>query len=29
MNGGGNMDVGPGQYTDDSELAMWLMHGLV
>ena len=28
MNGGGPLKTGPGQITDDSELAMCLLHGL-
>ena len=29
MPGGGSWDIAPGQVTDDSELAMCLMHALV
>ena len=29
MNGGGPWKVGPGQVTDDSEMAMSLIHGLI
>lgn len=29
MNGGGPWKLGPGQVTDDSEMAMCLMHGLI
>lgn len=29
MTGGGNFGLGPGQYTDDSELAISLAHALV
>ena len=29
MKGGGHFKVGRGQVTDDSELAMCLMHGLI
>ena len=28
MNGGGENEMGPGQITDDSEMAMCIMHGL-
>lgn len=28
MKGGGPLEIGPGQITDDSELAMCLLHGL-
>ena len=29
MNGGGIFNVGPGQVTDDSEMAMSLLHGIL
>jgi len=28
MKGGGKKNIGWGQITDDSELALWLIHGL-